>query len=97
MDKGADLPEVGESSTGITRASITHNCVQFSDLHERILCVSEGFLWLLLCIHIVGMRTFYLHEMILCVSEGLHSVLLCIHNVGMGTFAPHGLTLCVFE
>ena len=62
MDPGAELPEVGESSTGITRASITHNCVQFSDLHERILCVSEGFLSLLLCVHNLGIETSDLHD-----------------------------------
>ena len=42
-------------------------------LHELILCVSEGVLSELLCIHIVGIGTFGLHELILCVSEGHHS------------------------
>ena len=40
------------------------------DLHGLILCVSEGFLSLLLCIHIVDIGTFDLHGQILCVSEG---------------------------
>ena len=30
------------------------------DLHGLILCVSEGFLSQLLCMHIVGMETFHL-------------------------------------
>ena len=39
------------------------------DLHELILCVFEGVLSRLLCIHNVGMRSFDLHGQILCVSE----------------------------
>ena len=39
------------------------------DLRGLILCVSEGVLSELLCIHIVGMGTFDLHGPILCVSE----------------------------
>ena len=39
-------------------------------LHELILCVSEGVLSEMLCIHIVCMETFGLHGLILCVSEG---------------------------
>ena len=41
------------------------------DLHGLILCVSEGFLFLLLCIHNVGMGSFDLHGLILYVSEGV--------------------------
>ena len=63
------------------------------DLHGLILCVSEGLLSELLCVHIVGIETFDLHELILCVSEGVLSVLLCVHNVGIETFDLHGLTL----
>ena len=37
-------------------------------LHGLILCVSEGYLSQLLCIHIVGMGTFDLRGLILCVS-----------------------------
>ena len=51
------------------------------ELHELILHVSEGILYKLLFIHIVGIGTFGLHEVISCVSEGHLSVLLCIHNV----------------
>ena len=40
------------------------------DLHGLILCVSEGVLSELLCIHNVGMGTFDLHGLILYVSEG---------------------------
>ena len=40
------------------------------DLHGLILCVSEGLLSELPCIHIVGMGTFVLHGLILCVFEG---------------------------
>ena len=35
------------------------------DLHGLILCVSEGFLSQLHCIHIAGMGTFDLHGLIL--------------------------------
>ena len=56
------------------------------DLHGLMLCVSEGFLYKLLCINIVGMGTFDLHGLILCVSEGFLSNSLCIHKVGIGTF-----------
>ena len=59
------------------------------DLHELILCVSEGLLSELLCVHNVGIETFDLHGLILCVSEGFLSELLCIHIVGMGTFEIH--------
>ena len=41
------------------------------DPHGLILCVSEGVLFELLCVHIVGMGTFGLHGLILCVSEGV--------------------------
>ena len=40
-------------------------------LHGWILCVPEGVLSELLCVHNVGMETFDLHGLILCVSEGL--------------------------
>ena len=40
------------------------------DLHGLILCVSEGLLSELLCVHIVGIENFFLHGLILCVSEG---------------------------
>ena len=40
------------------------------DLHGLLLCVTEGFLSKLLCIHIVGIGTFDRHGLILCVSEG---------------------------
>ena len=50
-----------------------------SGLHGWILCVSEGHVCKLHCIHIVGMETFGLHGLILCVSEGTISVLLYIH------------------
>ena len=53
------------------------------DLHGLLLCVTEGFLSKLLCIHIVGIGTFDLHELILCVSEGLLFELLCDHIVCM--------------
>ena len=43
------------------------------DLRGLILYVSEGFLSVLLCVHIVGMGTFGLYELILCVSEGFLS------------------------
>ena len=49
------------------------------DLHALILCVSEGFLSELLCMHILGMETFGLHGLILCVSEGVIFVLFYIH------------------
>ena len=62
-----------------------------SDLHGLILCVSEGFLYELLCIHNVGMGSFDLHELILYVSEGLTSVLLRIHIVDTESFYPYGL------
>ena len=60
----------------------TVNIVTF-DLHELILCVSEGLTSNLLDYHNVGMGTFVLRELTLCVSEGHFSVLLSIHNVGM--------------
>ena len=41
------------------------------DLHELILCVSEGVFSVLLCIHIVDIGAFDLHGLILCVSEGV--------------------------
>ena len=41
------------------------------DLHGLILCVSEGHLSELLCVHIVGMGSFDLHGLILCVSEDI--------------------------
>ena len=66
-------------------------------LHGLILCVSEGFLYELLYIHIVGMEILGLHGLILCVSEGFFSELLCIYIVGMGIFAPHALKLSVFH
>ena len=40
------------------------------DLHGQILCVSEGLLSKLLCIHNAGMESFDLYGLILCVSEG---------------------------
>ena len=43
------------------------------DLHGLILCVSEGVLSQLICVHNEGMETFYLHGLILCVSEGFLS------------------------
>ena len=43
------------------------------DLHELTLCVSEGLLSELLCIHIVDIGTFGLHGLILCDSGGLLS------------------------
>ena len=49
------------------------------DLHGLILCVSEGVLSELLCIHIVGMDTFDLHGLIFCGYEGHFSVLLYNH------------------
>ena len=64
-------------------------------LHELILCVSEGFPLLLLCMHNVGMETEDLHELILCVSDDPLSERILIHIVCMGTFALHGLILCV--
>ena len=57
------------------------------DLHGLILCVFEGFLSLLLCVHNVGMGAFDLHGLILCVSEGVLSQLLCIHIVGRENLA----------
>ena len=42
-------------------------------LHGLLLCVSSGFLSLLLCVDKVGMGTFGLHGLILCVSEGILS------------------------
>ena len=43
------------------------------DLHELILCVSEGVLSQLLCNYTVCIGTFDLHELILCVFEDLLS------------------------
>ena len=51
------------------------------DLHGLILCVSEGVLSEMLCIHIVCTGTFDLYELNLYVSEGLLFELLCIGNV----------------
>ena len=65
--------------------------------HGLTLCVSEGLLSVLLCIHNVGKETSGLHGLILCVSEGVLSQLLCAHNVGIGTFHLHALILCVSE
>ena len=45
-----------------------------------ISCVSEDVLYLLLCIHNVGMEAFVLYGWILCVSEDVLSVWLCSHN-----------------
>ena len=67
------------------------------DLHALILCVSEGCVSELLCIHIVDIGTSDLHALILCVSEDFLSQLLCIHIVGMETFDLHGLILCDSE
>ena len=50
-------------------------------LHGLILCVSEGFLFLLPCIHILGIGSFDLHELILCVFEDYFSGMTCIHIV----------------
>ena len=46
-------------------------CMETFGLHGLILCVSEGFLYELLCIHIVGIGTFDLHVLILCALEGV--------------------------
>ena len=43
------------------------------DPHGLILCVTEGVLSELLCIHNVGMGSFDLHARILYVSEGVLS------------------------
>ena len=65
--------------------------------HALILCVSEGFLSNLICIHTVGMGTSGLHGLTLCVSEGFLVPSLCIHIVGMGTSDIHALILCDSE
>ena len=65
--------------------------------YELILCVSEGFLSVLLCIDNVGIETVCLHALILCVSEGFLSELLCVHIVGIGTSDLHVVILCVSE
>ena len=62
-------------------------------LHELILCVSEGLLSELLCVHIVGIGTFGPHGLILCVSESFYSELFCVHNVDIESFGLHGLAL----
>ena len=67
---------------------IHNEYIQAFDLdHGLILCVSEGLLFELLCIHIEGMETFDLHELILYVSEGVIYELLCIHTVNI-----HGIS-----
>ena len=43
------------------------------DLHALISCVYGDLLSELLCIHNVGMESFYLDGLILCVSEGFLS------------------------
>ena len=63
------------------------------DFYALILCVSEGVLSELLCIHIVDIGTFDLHGLIICVAEGYISELICVHNVGIETFDLHELTL----
>ena len=55
-------------------------------LHGLTLCVSEGDVCELTCIHIVGMGTSDLHELILYVSEGFLSLLLCSHIVNIDDF-----------
>ena len=45
---------------------IYNDCIGTFALHVLILCVSEGFLYELLCIHNVGMGPFDLHGLILC-------------------------------
>ena len=63
------------------------------DLHGLILCVSEGVLAELLCIHIVGIGTFGLYGQISYVSEDYLSDLHCVHNEDIETFDLYGLTL----
>ena len=63
-------------------------------LHGLILCVSEGDVCELICIHIVGKGTSGLHGLILCVSEGDVCELICIHIVSIETSLPHELILC---
>ena len=49
-------------------------CMEIADLHELILCVSEGVLSVLLYNHIEGMETFGPHVQNLYVSEGYVSL-----------------------
>ena len=50
----------------------SYSLLRTFDLMQRFyLCVSEGILSEVLCIHIKGMGTFDLHALILCVFEGL--------------------------
>ena len=65
--------------------------------HGLISCVSGGFLFQWLCIHIEGMETFDLHGIISCVSEDCSYELLCIYIEGMETFDLHALILDVSE
>ena len=58
------------------------------DLHGLILCVAQGGLTWLLCIHNVGIETFSLHGLTLCVSEGFLSELLCSHSENIDVFLP---------
>ena len=83
---------------GIWVCTCVHSCFKLyscAEQHELILCVSEGFLSQLLCIHIVDMGTFGLHALILCVSEGILCELLCIHIVDIEAFVLHGQLLSV--
>ena len=52
---------------------------------------------MLLCIHIVGMKTFGLHGLILSVFEDYFSELLYIHIVCMEMLGLYELILYVFE
>ena len=66
--------------------------------HGLILCVSEDYSSELLCIHNLGIGTFFdRHGLISCVSEGFLYELLCIHNEDMDTFVLHELILCESE
>ena len=70
------------------------------DLHDGLilcLCVFEGSLFELLCVHIEGMGTFDLHGLIFCVSSSVFSQLICVHIVSMETFDLDALILYVTE
>ena len=56
------------------------------DLHELTLCVSEGVLSKLLCIHIVGIETLNLHELIVDVFEDVLPLLLYSHIANIDVF-----------
>ena len=55
-------------------------------LHGLTLCVSEGLLFDLQCIHIVGIETFVHHGLILYVSEDFLPELFQIHIVDIDVF-----------